>query len=148
MRAIVQGASGIILTITACTTNPSHLLAAGWSVQKNQSVASAQSTCSAQSGPLTAFALRMPSGDTSLWVTAITGDGLYPGSTVYLSVDGQRFAGEESIRLTPELLSALRAGTTAHISWSPWPWGTREETAVAMRGFSDAFAECEAFIHR
>jgi hypothetical protein len=130
------------------STRALELPGAVWSIHKDQSVASGQSTCSAQSGPLTAFALRMPTGDTSLWTTAITGDGLYPGSTVYLSVDGQRFAGEESIPLTPELLSALKGGTTAHISWSPWPWGTREETAVALRGFSDAFGECEAFIGR
>lgn len=62
-------------------------------------------------------------------------DGLYPGRPVYASINGQQWSGIEKIRIDQELANALMSGGTLHLSWSPWPWGGREETSVSLEGF-------------
>jgi hypothetical protein len=81
-------------------------------------------------------------------ITAIDHQGIYPGSTFYLNVDGQRFEGTEEIVLTPPLIAALRSGQVAHFQWSPWPSGGIREDSVRLPGFSGAYAECIAYFAR
>lgn len=61
--------------------------------------------------------------------------GIYPGSTVYAEINGQRWSGEERIWITPELKAALLSGGTMNVSWSPWPWGDRDEASISLKGY-------------
>ena len=72
--------------------------------------------------------------------------GLYPGSTVYLVVGAERFSGEEEIRLNSHIVDLLREHPVAHISWSPWPSGGREEAAVELDGFGEAYQQCVSYV--
>jgi hypothetical protein len=157
-------ACGFVLAVTACAPTQSYppLLQRGvdpsqwgpavtpWTTDTSSSVASGEISCVVKrpDAPLMAFIGEIPSGLTWRYLTAITGDGLYPGSTVYLSVDGERFSGEERIELTEDLLAALKNGERVFISWSPWPWGDRRETSVSLSGFSTAYDKCLANLDR
>lgn len=133
-----------ILVLMLATTCSSMF---GWGVRKSSSAASGSTTCSVQSGPLTVFLMKLADYPTiSGWLTAITGDGLYPGSYVYLAVGQNRFNGEEKINLNPELVQLLKTGKIAHFAWSPWPWGVRQETTIGLDGFAEAYQQCVSYV--
>jgi hypothetical protein len=120
--------------------------AGNWTANLEVSKASGQVTCIVNStSALTAFLIDHPTGARSRWVNASTADSLYPGSFVYLSVDGQRFSGreDEGLPLNADLLTALKRGREAWISWAPWPWGDQREEAVSLAGFAAAYKQCE-----
>jgi len=107
-----------------------------WSATFKHSPSSGDSTClvSAIGKPLYLGMLRSVSGTRETWVSAYSEYGLYPGrDNVYLTIDGQRFAGEEIIVMTPALERALRSGEIAYLGWSPWPEGGQEEARVRLR---------------
>jgi hypothetical protein len=92
---------------------------------------------------LWAFLVVGPSGKQERFVKVVTGEHLYPGHPVYLMIDGQRFAGEEHIPI-----AALKGGQEAHVEWTPWPSGGREERVMDLDGFGAAYDECVAEIER
>lgn len=77
---------------------------------------------------------------TRVSITAIESYGLYPGSTVYVHINGRRWSGEEFVAVGAELFQAMLSGGQMDVSWSPWPSGGRRSRSVDLSGFSDASA--------
>ena len=79
-------------------------------------------------------------------ISVIESYGIYPGSTVYINIDGKRWSGKERVRVTKEIYEALSSGNLMDISWSPWPQGTRKTRQISLDGFSDASSCLENLI--
>ena len=91
------------------------------------------------------------SGASSGLLTAISGDGIYPGSMLNALVRGpaeQRFSGVEGIRITPDLLQALRDGDRLFMSWTVWPYGTRQQGDTSLANFGTAYDRCSSELSR
>jgi hypothetical protein len=145
MRRTIASTLAILICGVSATTG---VTAERWSVSKRDSAASGNMACSimAVNSPLFFAMVKTSSGESGAFVTAVDGDDVYPGSTVYLAIDGERFSGEERILVTPSLLDALLRGSTAHIEWTPWPYGGVRETSASLSGFASVYDECSSFI--
>jgi hypothetical protein len=120
-----------------------------WTITKRDSAASGNMACSIMAeypNPLFITLVKTPDGQKGAFVTAVDGDDKYPGTTVYLAIDGHRFSGEEHIYVTDDLLIALLQGTTAHMEWTSWPYGVVKEAEASLAGLSAYYEECAAFM--
>ena len=118
----------------------------GWTGDAKRTEASGQISCSVRRGGVSAILIELPGGQTARFLYATDGNSMYPGSTMWLSVDGRRFSGIEEVPLEPDVLSALRTGRTAYVAWTPWPSGVVQEAEVSLAGFAEAYDECLAKI--
>lgn len=123
---------------------------APWRAEANRSLASGVATCVVSKSRFSPYVSmgEMPDGGGWRRFTVAEEHGLYPGRYVYVSVDGQRFSGEEGVPVTAEFLAALKAGEVMHVEWSPWPWGGTRSARMLLDGFAVAYEACEEALRR
>lgn len=128
---------GISLAVflTACAQSPIGFTLVPWNARIETSPSSGMTTCEASNG-FTANILK--AGNVPGFFYPASAHGLYPGSFVYATIDGQRFFGEERITIDPRFRNALLSGTVMSYSYSPWPKGVRIEQRISLSGIERA----------
>ncbi len=105
-----------------------------WHAKVETSPSSGITTCTASARHAYIFQV----GDAPPILTAIAAYGLYPDSYVYVTIDGERFAGREEIVIDQRLKERLLSGSVIFYSYAPLPSGVRAEESASLSGIGRA----------
>lgn len=82
------------------------------------------------------------------WRIVVTKD-IYPGTRVFFLVAGKRYSGTEpGIRLTAEMLAALRAEASIEANYTDWPYRSDQGITTTLAGFATDYDRCVRYLAR
>lgn len=126
--------SSMAVSVVGCTVGVYQ-----WVVSHNIDQARGTRSCTVTLIPIGVL-LQRQVNDGKIYGIVFPLDHIYPGSTVYVSVDGQRFSGEEKVG--KNAVEAMKNGAIVHISWRPlYPEGNGKGR-LDLDGFLDAYNRC------
>jgi hypothetical protein len=128
---------GLTVLLTACgQTGFGQFSLVPWNARLETSPSSGITTCWAANGEANIIRI----DDAIPYFYPGNPHGLYPGSLVYATIEGETFSGKEEIRIGPRFRAALLSGKTMQFSYAPWPSGVSIERSTSLRGIERARA--------